>query len=100
MSKHTPVIERTPPFTGGTQKIYRFPNDYGASVVQSRYSYGGDRGLWELAVVRFSGEENDSLKIVYDTPVTKDVKGFLTPNEVDSLLDVIESLPSKVEDDE
>ncbi len=44
---------------GGTQRIYRFGNGYGASVVQFPYSYGGDRGMWELAVTKYEGEDND-----------------------------------------
>ena len=36
---------------GGIQKIYRFKNNFGASVVKHPYSYGGEKDLWELAVI-------------------------------------------------
>ena len=30
------------------QKIYSFPNGYGASVIKGKYTYGGPK-LWEIA---------------------------------------------------
>ncbi|SVD70364.1 uncharacterized protein METZ01_LOCUS423218 [marine metagenome] len=74
----------------GTQKLYSFPNGYGASVVKHEYSYGGDRGLWELAVINNISE--DGFDICYDTPITDDVIGFLNDPEVDRLLYLIPDL--------
>lgn len=89
-----PVIDRVHPsepyFT--TQKIYRFDNDYGASVIHGEYSYGGLLGLWELAVIRFSGEDNGEFYLVYDTPITGDVLGHLSWEEVEETLNRIEEL--------
>jgi len=62
-----------------------FPNGYGASVVRHKYSYGGDEGLFEIAVLR-------SGKIVYDTPITNDVIGFCDPGVVDYYLNKIAAL--------
>jgi hypothetical protein len=76
----------------GYQEIHRFENDYGASVVIGNQTYGGDQGLYELAVIKF-GEGDDDWKIVYDTPITGDVVGFLTYKDVEALLLKIESLP-------
>lgn len=65
---------------GGVQWRITFPNGWSASVVRHRFSYGGDRGLWELAVVR-NGELN------YKHPVSEgDVRGFLSEEDVDKLL--------------
>jgi len=99
----TPTVERPhPAFPSGTQRIYRFENGYGASVVRfSEHhctgipagSYGGDKGLWELAVVRFTGDEIDRFRLVYNTPITDDVLGYLSEEEVDANLAKIEALP-------
>lgn len=61
---------------GGIQKIYKFENGYGASVIKHRASYGGMDGLWELAVILFLEEEK--WKLCYTTEITQDVIGFLT----------------------
>ena len=64
----------------GKQLIYRFPNGYGASVIQNLISYGGDEGLWEVAVLKFQA---DKPYIDYTTPVTDDVIGFLDLEAID-----------------
>lgn len=76
----------TKPIFDGVQLIYRYPNGYGASVVSFYGSYGGSQGLWELAVLDHEGN------ITYDTPITNDVEGYLTNDEVDELLERIERL--------
>ena len=78
------------PTNGGTQRLYKFKNNYGASVVQSQFSYGGDEGLWELAVIIY--DDKDDWSLTYDTPVTNDVMGRLTWDEVEKTLKQIEKL--------
>lgn len=88
---YTPILERK--LNGGVQKVFRFENGYGASVVKSPYSYGGDEGLWELAVVLvYENEGRLSWKLTYDTPITEDVLGWLTWEEVEETLRQIEEL--------
>jgi len=93
-----PLIERPHPALGGVQKLYRFPNGYGASVVQFNFmgahSYGGDQGLWELAVTKFNGPREDDWEIACDTPITEDVLGWLTDDDVDAKLAEIRALPT------
>ena len=72
-------------YYGGVQARIQFPNGYGASVVRHQFSYGGPDGLYELAVTK----DNN---LCYDTPVTNDVEGYLTPNDVTELLEQIQSL--------
>jgi len=84
------VIDRAHPAgMGGTQKIYKFPNEYGASVVQFYGSYGYDDGKWELGVVKWDG---DDYKLTYETPITNDVLGHLTWEDVEKHLAEIKSL--------
>jgi len=71
---------------GGIQKIYKFRNGMGASVVMFPGSYGFERGLWELAVLDPLGN------ITYDTPITSDVIGYLDDNMVNIILERIKKL--------
>ena len=73
----------------GIQYKFRFPNDYGASVIKDEYSYGGKLDLWELAVVLWDG---DDYELVYDPSITFDVEGCLTDEEVRDLLKQIKEL--------
>ena len=77
---------------GGVQRLYRFENGYGASVIKNMFSYGGNEGLWELAVIEFEDGDIEKFNIVYTTPVTDDVIGHLTEKEVDVLLAQIDAL--------
>ena len=79
-------------FKHGTQTIYIFPNNYGASVVTGEGSYGG----LELAVIWYPTKDNKSYIIDSTTDVTSDVLGWLeTDNNVYKHLQSIEGLPKK-----
>jgi len=65
----------------GRQIIYRFPNGYGASVVEHSFSYG-----LEIAVL-----DSDD-KITYDTPITDDVIGHNTPESAAKIITQISKL--------
>lgn len=93
MNKYEPVIDRSHPLDpNGLQKVYRFSNGYGASVVRSRYSYGNKEGKYELAVIQFDNQKNDSWDLCYETHLTNDVLGWLTWDEVEKYLSEIEKL--------
>jgi hypothetical protein len=72
----------------GKRSRVHFDNGYGASVVSHTFSYGGAQGLYEIAVLR--GDD-----LVYDTPITSDVVGFLSEDDVTEVLKQIQQLPSK-----
>lgn len=74
----------------GIQRIYKFPNGYGASVVKHKFSYGGKDGKWELAVINNITDEGFDL--CYDTEITDDVIGHLNDPDVDRLLYMIRDL--------
>ena len=77
---------------GGIQYIFRFENNYGASVVKHWGSYGHDDDEWELAVAKFYDDDNSNWSICYDTPLTDDVIGWLTDEDVRDLLKKIKEL--------
>jgi hypothetical protein len=119
---YTPIIEKQHPSDPmGKQKLYRFANGYGASVVRFRMtsrqrmifepmmaiasiagvgqgpeggtgSYGYSEGLWELAVIKFNGPGNDDWDLTYSTPITDDVIGNLNEAEIENILAKIEAL--------
>lgn len=65
---------------------FKFKNGYGASVIKHYGSYGYEEDLFELAVL----DSNDNL--CYDTPLTDNVIGYLTNDEVLELLEQIKNL--------
>lgn len=75
---------------GGVSYLFKFENNYGASVVCHQFSYGGKNGLWELAVLKFDNSDKDiKFNIDYSTSVTSNVEGCLSDSEVDLLLQEI-----------
>lgn len=74
------------PINGGIQYHFQAPNGYGASIVQHTFSYGHEQGLWELAVLKDD-------KICYTTPITDDVLGNLSEEDVNNVLQQIADLP-------
>ena len=82
------IAERS--VNGGVQKIYKFDNGYGASVVRHPFSYGGAQGLWEMALLNF---DDLSWHITYHEDFANgDVAGYLSDKEVLELLEWIKSL--------
>jgi hypothetical protein len=63
----------------------QFDNGYEVSVVKSPYTYGGDKGLYELAIFK-DGE------ITYATSITNDVMGYLRPEDVTDVMAKIQKL--------
>ena len=74
------------PYMVGKKSRMHFDNGYGVSVVSHSYSYGGRDGLYEIAVL----DSNDEL--TYDTPVTNDVIGYLTEEDVSNVMKQVQSL--------
>ena len=67
-----------------------YNNGYGVSVISNEFSYGGREGLFELAIL--IGDE-DCSSISYDTPITNDVLGYLTPVDVENITKQVKDLP-------
>ena len=62
-----------------------YPNGYGVRVICNEWSYG-----LELAVLK--GTEEDA-EICYDTPITNDVCGHLTLDQLNEIKEQVKALP-------
>ena len=74
------------PFMVGKKARIHFDNGFGVSVVSHSYSYGGRDGLYEIAVL-----DSDD-KLTYETPVTNDVLGYLTEEDVTDVMKQVQEL--------
>lgn len=74
------------PWMEGVQSRMMFDNGYGVSVICHKYSYGGKKGLHEIAVLDKNG------KLTYDTPVTNDVIGYLSKTGVTNVMRQVQEL--------
>ena len=68
---------------GGTCSRWEFDNGYGISVVHGPLFYCDDT-TYEVAILK------DNL-ITYDTPLTNDVLGYQTPEDINNILKELES---------
>jgi hypothetical protein len=84
LQKH---LQETNAINEGWQYVFKFENNYGASVVQHAFSYGHESGQWEIAVLK-DGE------LTYETPITQDVLGWQTQEQVMDVLFAISKLPA------
>jgi len=67
-----------------------FKNEYGMYVITGGYGWNTPDTPFEVAVLK--GTE-DNWVICYDTPITNDVIGYLSSDEVDALEAKIRELP-------
>ena len=75
-------------YTNGIRARLFFPNGYGVSVISNNYSYGGREGLYETGVLDTAGD------LCYSTPVTDDVIGWLSEDDVSRVMKEVQELPS------
>ena len=90
---YTPQSDKM--INGGTQQVFMFENGYGASVVQHSFSYGGDDGKYEIAVLVVCNRESGDFTLCYDTPITNDVLGHVLEEDVHGHLQAIAELPER-----
>jgi len=76
----------------GTQWLYRFPNGYGASVIDC--GYGSKDGLLELSMLLYYGEPNTHHRQIYHEIVNHDVLGWLNDIDLQLALEDIKALPA------
>lgn len=71
---------------GGKQAILNFDNGYGVSVLLGDYFYSNGIDTYELAVL-YKGS------LCYTTPVTDDVLGYITKEQVTEAMIQLQKLP-------
>ena len=74
-------------FPKSIQAILPF-GDYDLSIVQSDFSYGGKQGLYEIAV--FKGKNMIEMPGITEEGDT--VKGFLSENDVENIIEKMEAI--------
>lgn len=79
------VTERPHPL-GGIQRIHRFPDGHGLSIVNSPMLHAYPFA-WECAVLENVSEDGNSFELTYDTDLTSDVEVFDTDQEMNSFID-------------
>ena len=87
-------ITFTSPEKGDINGKLFFDNGYGISVIRNIYegrhlSYTKDDNQWEIAVLYGN---KDSWSITYNTPITDDVIGYLSSEEVEEIIFKIQKL--------
>lgn len=80
----------TEEFLSGIRSTCHFDNGYGVSVVRHKFSYGNKLNLFELAII-------DKVEdIVYSTPITDDVLGYLSEDEVSDTMIKVQRLDNNL----
>ena len=80
----------TEEFLDGIKTTCHFDNGYGVSVVRHKYSYGYGLNLFELAIIDKDGD------IIYSTPITDDVLGYLTEDDVSDTMIKVQRLDNNL----
>ncbi|BAK52866.1 hypothetical protein F373_gp054 [Bacillus phage SP-10] len=77
----------------GLRGVYRFPNNYGASVVVGGLVTANQGNYYlELVVLRFHSEDDEDFSLDYDTPITDDIMIFDNEEELIRTLEAIKEL--------
>lgn len=70
---------------GGTHATMVFDNGYGVSVITGRMFYTSEEKPYEVAVTKGGS-------LCYDTPITNDVLGYRTEEEVTEIMKQVQEL--------
>lgn len=69
------------------EQVY-FANGRGVSIIRNEFSYGGRNGMFEIAVLDAEGQ------LDYSTPVTEDVLGWQSVEQVLDVMKAVSELPA------
>lgn len=74
----------------GFIRVIQFDNGYGFSIVSNKFSYGGSKGLFQIALLDETGN------IMYDKEIGfGDVVGHLDFDDVALLIKAVSALPPR-----
>lgn len=82
---------------GGVHYLFRFPNDYGASVIKKYGSYGYESDEWELAPIKWTFDNNTDFYLCGEDifgeefGMLDDVIGYLDNTDVEKYLIAIKN---------
>lgn len=92
----------------GIQKIWRYPNGYGASAVKFKINprlplpypignHGIEKNLWEMAILKFENKirEDTFFTVCYTSGITNEVIGYLNPKEIEEYLIKVKNLKNR-----
>lgn len=84
------MVQKPHPVMDGIHRTYTFQNGYVVSAIKTTTSYGGRKGLWEVAVLK-EGEffTRDLLQPLFDYTMDDDVVGWVDDKELLKYLDVV-----------
>lgn len=77
----------------GERYCEMFDNGYGVSIIRNEYSYGGNKGLYEVGILEETNDTDELTELsngsyattkLIDNP--SNVIGYLTENEVNTLM--------------
>ncbi len=83
--RHTVAIDTLPDYKDAKQAVLDFDNGYGISVIIGRCFYSNGIDTYEVAVMKEGS-------ICYSTPITDDVIGRLTTEQVTEVMKQIQEL--------
>ena len=69
---------------GGYQCVLDYGDTYQLSIISGSGAYGGDRGLYEIAI--FKDGDFTRLPGIFKNDYDDDVIGYLTESEVDAIM--------------
>lgn len=76
---------------GYRREVYRFPNNYGASVLRAPERFNPS-GKWEVVVLRFRSADNMDYVLDFKSPIPYEEMKNLTYSDVEKVLERIAAL--------
>lgn len=85
------MVQKPHEVMDGIRRTYTFENGYVVSAIKTTMSYGGRKGLWEVAILTNSGDfaTKQLLQPLFDYTMDDDVVGWVDDKELLRYLEVV-----------